>query len=379
MADVAHAAGVPLTYLLGWEWVPQNVPAIEAEHAFGDDVQVAPTDIANARQAWPWFHPVVAVLGAGQERRIDLALSTQQRAFWGIAWNSSGVDGTSDRGSPWGFYCADPTSYKRPSPNADCRLASVEWTARDLTMAYESGREDAYSTVPEDLRLRAKLSPAAAAQYMRELVDAYAAAGETVPLLLVAQEEAAEFAGAAADDAPILRAMYEQARANGMTVTTLSDAVLRLAALGQHARVVAFPALASSGRYGPATIDASDAHVDMTFSAAETVPDRVFEYDREPTSKFNVPSPQLSQNEMPELRSAEASHGTLTLTYYAPVATRFGAAFWTAPDAVGWTSPNVIPAGRAGAVAFFDLVPGENTIVLGCRHCDSTTLPYAGT
>ena len=380
LAETAHAAGVPLTYLLGWDWIPSNVAILDAEHARGDDVQAVPSNLALAHDAWPWFTPSISVLGAGMERRIDLTLAAKLKAFWGITWESSGTDGAFDRGAPWGLYCADPRSYKRPAPDGRCDLAGIEWTARDLTMAYESGREDAYSTDPDDLRLRAHLAPQAAAEYEREMVDAYAAAGETTPLLMVAQEEAWEFSDALADDRPIELALYEQAKRDGMVATTLADAVTRLAPSAAQARVVAFPSLAVSGRYGPATIDAHDSQVGLTFTAANLMPDRVFAYDRATTSARDVPVPQLAAREMPELLGASARDGVLTLHFRAPVATDFGVAFWADPAVAGWTSPNVIPAGRAGAVAFFNLVRGDNTITLGCRACTAAlTFPYAGT
>ena len=380
IAETAHAAGIPLTYLLGWDWIPSNVPILDAEHARGDDVQAVPSNLALARDAWPWFRASISVLGAGMERRIDLTLAAKLKAFWGITWGSSGIDGASDRGTPWGLYCADPHSYKRPAADGRCDLTGIEWTARDLTMAYESGREDAYSTDPDDLRLRAHLAPAEAAEYEREMVDAYAAAGQTTPLLMVAQEEAWEFAGALADDRPIELALYEQAKRDGMTVTTLANAVTRLAPSTAQTRVIAFPSLAISGRYGPATIDAHDNHVGLTFTAANLMPDRVFAYDRATTSARDVPIPQLSAREMPQLLGASAREGVLTLRFRAPIATDFGVAFWVDPAVAGWTSPNVIPAGRAGAVAFFDLVRGDNTITLGCRACtEAVTFPYAGT
>jgi hypothetical protein len=379
LAETAHEAGVPLTYLLGWDWIPSNVPVIDAEHARGDDVQVVPSNLALARGAWKWFVPSVSVLGGSMERRIDLTLAGHLGSFWGITWNSNGVDGVHDRGAPWGLYCADPRSYKRPDPDGHCDLAGIEWTARDLTMAYESGREDAYSTDPDDVRLRAKLAPEAAAQYERELVDAYAAAGQSTPLLMIAEEEPNEFSEALAYDRPVELALYEQARRDGMEVTTLANAVRRLVPSAAQPRVVAFPALASSGRYGPATIDAHDEHVALTFTAANLMPDRVFEYDRAPTSSIDRNIPQLSAGEMPRLQSVSADHGIVTLRFWAPVATDFGVAFWVAPTTAGWTSPNVIPAGRAGAVALFDLVRGDNTVTLGCRTCNSDTFPYAGT
>ncbi|HTJ28791.1 MAG TPA: hypothetical protein VMA36_21735 [Candidatus Limnocylindria bacterium] len=377
LAAEAKAAGVPVTWLLDRPWTGAEAAAYDAQHAGGDDVQVAPNLTASAQAAWNWYRPSVAVLGAGGERDITGTLAAGDRAFWGITWNSSGVDATSDRGAPWGLYCADPGSYKRPAPSGDCGLASIEWTARDLTTAYETSREDAYSTDPEDLRVRAMLDPATAAAYMRQLVDAYAAAGATTPLLLVAHEEATDFATATAADTPIVDAIYREARADGMTATTLAGAVTRLAPSAANPRVVAFPALALSGRYGPATIDAHDAHVGLTFRAGETLPARVFAYDRETTSAFDVPVPQLSADEMPTITSAAASGGVLTLHLRAPVATRFGLAFWTDPALAGWTSPNVFAAGHAGAVALFDLVAGDNTITLGCRACTSTTFPYS--
>ncbi len=379
IADTAHAAGIPLTYLLGWDWIPSNTPIIAAEHARGDDAQAVPSNLGLARDAWPWFTPSVSVLGAGMERRIDLTLAEKLPAFWGITWNSSGVDGAFDRGAPWGLYCADPRSYKRPAPDGRCDLAGIEWTARDLTMAYESGEEDAYSTDPDDLRLRAHLTTQAAAEYEREIVDAYAAAGQTAPLLMVAQEEAWEFAASLAADRPIELALYERAKHDGMTTTTLADAVRLLVPTAAQPRVIAFPSLAISGRYGPATIDAHDGHVALTFTAAQLMPDRVFAYDRATTSARSVPIPQLSAAEMPELLGVSADAGVLSLRLRAPVATDFGVAFWVDPAVAGWTSPNVIPAGRAGAVAFFDLVRGDNTITLGCRACTSRTFPYAGT
>ncbi len=377
LAATAHAAGVPLTYLVDEPWTPSDAATYDAEHVAGDDVQVAPSLVPAARAAWSWFDPAVGVVGAGHERDIAGTAAQGLGAFWGITWNSSGVDGTDDRGVPWGLFCADPSSYKRPSPTASCALAGVEWTARDLTMAYLSDREDAYSTDPDDLRLRAGLDAASAAGYERQIVDAYAAAGAATPLLLVAQEEATGFADQAAADMPIESALYAEAKADGMTVTTLARAVALLKPSGAQPRVVAFPSLASSGRYGPGTIDAHDTQVGLTFRAGETMPSRVFEYDRETTSRYDVPVPQLAPSEMPVLGAVSAAGGVLTLHFHAPVATRFGVAFWTDPRAARWTSPNVIPAGRAGAVALFDLPAGDSTITLGCGACTSTTFPYA--
>src|SRR5208283_2423623 len=115
------------------------------------------------------------------------------------------VDGTWDLGAPWGTYCADPRAYKRPDPSGDCPLLAFEWTARDLTRAYLSGREDWFSTDPDDLR-RAGFSTGAAIDYVRAVIDAYAAAGTSQPLVVVAQQESYE--GAGGEDGEILDALY---------------------------------------------------------------------------------------------------------------------------------------------------------------------------
>lgn len=378
LADLAHSLGVPLTFLMGWEWIPADVTSLEHMHRYGDDVQVAPPNVERARESWSWFRPVVSVLGAGWERHIEETRAAALDAFWGITWNSSGVDLTSDRGAPWGFYCADPASYKRPAQDQRCDLGAVEWTARDLTMAYETGREDAYSTDPDDLRLRAHLSVAAASQYEREMVDAYAAAGEQEPLLMVAQEEASEFAESEHEDAPILHALYDEAKRDGMQILNLADATRQLQKLSPQNRVVAFPALASSGRFGPATIDAFDSRIGMTFHAAELMPDRVFAYSRADVSRYNVPVPQLSAAETPRLLETTIGEGHITLRFESLISMRYGVAFWSDPAIMRWTSPNVVPAGRAGAVAFFNLEPGINVITLGCIGCTRAALPYAG-
>jgi hypothetical protein len=131
-----------------------NADIYDATHrGDGDDLQIEPYDDLKAAAAkrLPWFHLQATIDGGGHERLIAHDLAMGSRAFWGIAWNSSGVDGILDRGAPWGVYCADPNSYKRPDPGGACSLVGVEWTARDLTRSYFSGHEETYSTEPSIL------------------------------------------------------------------------------------------------------------------------------------------------------------------------------------------------------------------------------------
>ena len=188
----AAAHHVPVSWMVGDVRYMAYAADYNAFHAAnGDDAQAQFwKNLHAAMQAkLPWYVPSVSILTAGEERHIRRALSFGEHAFWGITWNSRGTDGTSDYGAPWGTYCADVRSYKRPQPDGGCEMLAFEWTARDLTRAYLSGRESAFSTDPDDLLLRGGFSPKTAAAYARKLVDAYAAAGQTQPIVMIVQQE----------------------------------------------------------------------------------------------------------------------------------------------------------------------------------------------
>ena len=259
--------------------------------ADGDDLQIEPYDDLKAAAAkrLPWFHLQVTIDGGGHERLIAHDLAMGSRAFWGIAWNSSGVDGILDRGAPWGVYCADPNSYKRPDPSGACSLVGVEWTARDLTRSYFSGHEETYSTEPVDLTARAMLEPIAAARYVRELIDAYAAAGETRPLVVMTQQEVAITGADPMAAYTVLSALYGEVRRVGMQALTMSRAVVAARAFAGQPRAVAFPFIAGLPniyegfpnplpRPYPATVDYVDRDAAMTFLAGQAMPTRVFPY-----------------------------------------------------------------------------------------------------
>jgi hypothetical protein len=391
MFALARQAGIPMTWMLG------NLVQLRANRdlfarghdAFGDDLQIEPYDDLRAATiaALPWFRLVATVDGGGHERDIAHDRRMGARAFWGTVWNASGIDGIADRGVPWGTYCADPSSYKRPAASG-CSLLGIEWTARDLTRAYFTGHEEAYSTDPDDLYERAALDRAGAAGYARALVDAYAAAGETQPLVMMAQQEAA---GAGLDPMgtwSVLSAMYGEARRAGMHALTMSDAVARMEDDDGRPRAVAFPYVPGLPTvYGappgiaqapfPATIDYVDRTVAMTFVAGQAVPLRTFDYRLAGASQWNVPLPQVAPGEFARLDLAAVGGGAIAVQLDAPVAQRFGLAFWSDPARLGLRGASVVPAGHAGAVAVFDLAPGVTQRVLACAACTRGVLPYA--
>jgi hypothetical protein len=354
----------------------------------GDDIEGAsyPLLIHYLKRKFSWYVPTVSVEGAGHERNIAGLLALHEHAFWGITWNSHGVDGTYDYGAPWGSYCADPASYKRPQPDGGCSLLALEWTARDLTRAYLSGDEDYFSTDPDDLQQRAGFSTEGAERYIRELADAYAAAGETQPIVMMSQQES-NFNNVIPGDSEILAALYNQAKHDGMKTETLREVAGDAKTFSAAPRAAAFPflpggdAIPSSIVNGqtvyPATIDYHDAKVGMSFLAGHTKPTRAFPYADDPTSRYDVPLVSLPHADFPTLEKAVVRKKLLALEITSPIRLHFGIALWASPELLGIDQPNAIPAGRAGEVVTFDLQPGENQVIIQCPGCTTTTLPYS--
>ncbi|MGA8326354.1 MAG: hypothetical protein WB757_09755 [Candidatus Cybelea sp.] len=385
---MAAAHGVPVSWMVGDIQHMTRAADYNAFHAAnGDDAQAQFWGNLHAamKAKLPWYVPTVSVLTAGEERDVRRALSFGERAFWGIAWNSRGTDGTFDYGAPWGTYCADVHSYKRPQPDGGCALLAFEWTARDLTRAYLSGREAAFSTDPDDLLLRGGFSPKSAAAYARKLVDAFAAAGETQPIVMIVQQEASD--GSIAADAVVMSALFDQAVRDGMKLETLSQASRDARTFSAAPRAVAFPYISGGRKFAsgvlrgdtlyPATIDYHDSRVGMTFLSGRTVPSRVFRYADYPVSRFDRPLPEVPSREMPSLLRATVKNGWLKLAFAAPRPLRFGVAIWSDPSQLKIIGPGEIRAGRAATVLVFDLKAGTNYVRYRCSGCRSSTFTYS--
>jgi hypothetical protein len=395
IADLAHGNGLPVTWMVGnHEYLDIRSNIYGSYHAtFGDDVQLEDQTqlYTEAQRVLPWFVPTVSVEGAGHERKISELLGRGDTGFWGITWNSDGTDGTADRGAPWGTYCADVSSYKIPTPDGSCSLVSFEWTARDLTRAYLSlgtaqySAEAEYSTDPDDVLRRGGFSPTSGAAYVRALVDAYASAGETEPLVMMSQQESHDEASDATTDGVVLGALYGEAKRVGMHALTLSSALPLARAFSARPRAVAFPFIAGGKptryngvSFSPGTIDYHDDVAGMSFIAGHTLPSRLFTYARDPVSVFNHPLVETDPGpSYPQLTRVAVGGGALVLHFASPAAMHFGVAIWSDPQRLGVAGPNVVAAGRAGFVAAFDLPSGESDQSIPCSACGTTTLPYA--
>jgi hypothetical protein len=379
---------IPVTWMLGnsnYMGLADTYNAYHANNGDGMEAEYVPWFLDALRAKFPWYVPTVSVAGAVTERDITGYLEHGEHAFWGIAWNSTGTDHYADYGAPWGTYCADPQSYKRPAPDGSCSLLAFEWTARDLTRAYLSGHEEWFSVDPDDLLLRARFTRRDAQRYVRAIVDAYAAAGQTQPLVMVAQQETAENLNPG--DAQILEALYGEARSDGMRAETLAQAAGDARAFSSAPRAVAFPFLTGGVRppssllHGdtlyPATIDYHDTQSGMTFLAGHTLPTRIFRYADARSSSAPLALRALPVAQMPVVTGASFERGTLTVHVTAPVALHAALALWSDPRILRITQPGALAAGRAGVVIPVDLKRGGNAIAIACPGCTGTTLPYS--
>lgn len=385
----ASASHVPVTWMIANSQYLTNASLYSTYHTHnGDDVEtgeIGPS-VSQMESTFPWYAPHVSVDGAGRERDPLADITAGFGGFWGITWDSRGIDGTADMGAPWGEYCADPSSYKRPQPGGGCTVIAYEWTARDLTRAYFSQLDYWFSTDPDDILQRGGFTVASGAQYERELVDAYAAAGETTPFVMMSQQESNDEGTMASDD-PLMQALYGEAAKDGMKLDTFATLNADVQSFAAQPRAVAFPYISggtlvpspvlNGGTLYPATIDYHDAVAGMTFAAGHTVPIRVFEYAADTQSFYDVPLVQLTADQTPVLNAASVSHGAISFSLTSSVAMEYGVALWSNPSQLGMSGTNVVPAGRAGVVLIMHLQAGPNQMSFPCAACTGTTFTYA--
>jgi len=270
---------------------------------------------------------------------------------------------------------------------------SFEWTARDLTRSYLAdtnaqgySAEAAFSTDPDDVLQRGGFNPQTGASYERAIVDAYAAAGVSQPLVMMSQQESMDEATHGAADDDVLEALYQEAVQDGMKAVTLSQALTLAKSFSAQPRAIAFPFIPGGSEtayngvpFTPATIDFHDNAAGMTFVSGHTLPSRLFEYAQDPVSVFNQTLVQTlpSSPVFPILTGVTAVAGSLRFSFQASQATHFGIALWSDPATLGLSGSNVTAASHAGAVITFDLPAGKSTQIVPCSACNSVTLTYS--
>lgn len=388
LESIAQAHHVPVTWLVGSSAYLANLEPYDAAHMQnGDDVQGERGFESTLAADFAWYKArVLAQIDDGRNPAGPAAsMPLGETAFWGITWDNLGVDTLQDYGSPWGAYCADVTSFRRPAPDGSCALLGFEWTARDLNRAYYTGQVAAFSTDPDDLLQRGGFTAQTAVPYVNALLDAYAAAGQSQPIVVVSQQESQEMFGSG--DSQIMDALYARAVADGMKIETLAQASVDARAFSAKPRTVAFPFIAGGSNVAsplvgnatifPSTIDYTDAQSDMTFIGGHTLPARVFRYSDYPVSRDGTPMPTVPASQLPTLTNVVAGSGSISFQFSAPVALHYGVALWADPALLALSGSGVHAAGRAGVVLTFDLQPGQNQITFACGACTGTAFAYS--
>jgi N-acetyl-beta-hexosaminidase len=206
MAAVAHANGIPVTWLVDSRSAEAAKDLFTEYHEkYGDDVALMlpgyDADTARAGGDKTWFrslsYPQMKALLAKEAAAIRRSLPWAKleilgachrtntmvraaedlgfKALWGHCWEQSYTDDISDRGTPWGYYYASRDCYKAPAQYPD-GLVGVEWTARDLNKAFHTGNPIAYSTDPNEvIRARPQLCDHRQIDYWKRLVGEYQA------------------------------------------------------------------------------------------------------------------------------------------------------------------------------------------------------------
>jgi hypothetical protein len=202
-AGVAHSNGVPVTWLVNPKSAEEGKGLFKEYHdkygdAFGymltggEDVEkqwgdesylykhlsnkklteLIKGELDSIKKSLPWADIEIAGGGFRSNRVVKIFEGLGLTGVWGHCWEQTLTDNISDRGAPWGFYYASHDSYKAPA-RYEGGLVAIEWTARDLNLAFRTGKPETYSTDPNDVG-RAGICNADQCDYWISMADQYA-------------------------------------------------------------------------------------------------------------------------------------------------------------------------------------------------------------
>jgi len=203
VADIAHSNGVPVTWLVNPKSAEEGKEIFKEYHdKYGDAVgymltggedvekqwgdesylykrlstkkltELVSGEVASIKKSLPWADLRIAGGGFRSNRLVKIFEGLGFTGLWGHCWEQTLTDNISDRGAPWGFYYVSPEAYKAPS-RGERGLVAIEWTARDLNLAFRTGKPETYSTDPNDVG-RAGICTHRDIKYWKDMTDQYA-------------------------------------------------------------------------------------------------------------------------------------------------------------------------------------------------------------
>jgi len=264
-AGIAHRNGVPVTWLVNPESARLGADLFRGYHEkYGDAIGHIITgnkdeaarwggesfffsrlsysrlgkrvagELGSIRESLPWADVMVGGSGYRSEKMARVLMKLGYSALWGHCWEQTLTDGISDRGVPWGFYYVSPEAFKAPNRKPG-GLVGIEWTARDLNLAFRTGRPEVYSTDPNDVE-RAGICSHRDIEYWKRLVDQYirnTAYNEMVPLAVHQEAHEMECTGRiCSNDADTIESteqmldeLFKYMRSRGVKTVTANEAV----------------------------------------------------------------------------------------------------------------------------------------------------------
>ena len=388
-AEVAHANGIPVTWLVNAKSAEAGAALFTEYHEkYGDEVGLmlsanqeeaeiwggesaymrmfldkkklykwAKQELEDIQKALPWAYIVIAGTGYRSNDIIKVFEKLGMKAVWGHCWEQTYTDGISDRGAPWGFYYVNPDAYKIPN-TAPGGLVAIEWTARDLNLSFRTGRPEVFSTDPNDVQ-RARIVEYRDIDYWKGFFDEYArntAYNAVVPLMVHQEAHEMECTGAVCANneetiqstAEMLDELFKYARASGAEIVPASQAVQAYA----HANAETPPTYALFRNLTPTFMDLPqtgynsgytneqlaafpeafvyiDKNGQLFFDRGRTEPVRIDNYIG--IDENSMENPELITTNVPAptiLKGKQSGRFTVSVTITSTADTAYGLAFW---------------------------------------------------
>ena len=175
LATMAHKYNIPVTWLIDLGTGTAMKDKIDEWHEkYGDDIGVSlrgENDRDALLKLFPWSKVNVLEETTHNGNETTKAKDLGFSAIWGSCWEQVGIDGITDRGTPWGIFYVAEDNYKLPSLSGK-GLVSLEWTSRDLLKALHSGGSTIYSSDAYDVT-RAGICNGEDITYWKALFDNY--------------------------------------------------------------------------------------------------------------------------------------------------------------------------------------------------------------
>ena len=182
IADTAHKYDVPVTWIIKPKTARGCAALFKVYHdRYGDEIAYLADgpggfgkikeEIQELRGILPWAQIEIAGKANISKQWVEGLQQLGIKAIWGKCWEQTFADGISHNGSPWGVHYIRPETPKVPNLEKGGVL-SLEWTARDLNLAFRTGWPEIFSTDPDDVLELEYVGPGQT-EFWKAMMDEY--------------------------------------------------------------------------------------------------------------------------------------------------------------------------------------------------------------